>query len=135
MFSFASMQARRSQFLMGASVLALVMNTILNFALIPRWGMYGAAYATLVAYVIEAIVMYWLSQRVFRLDYEMSRTLTAMGIFAGVLIVTQIHWSPLSYARPLALGTTGLAAFGALVALGFNRIKLLRFGLIKTPAS
>ena len=68
MFCLAAMQARRTKVLVWASFLALVLNTLLNFALIPGFGMYGAAYATFGAYVVEAVVMYFLAQRMFRLE-------------------------------------------------------------------
>jgi O-antigen/teichoic acid export membrane protein len=119
MFALAAMQARRTTLIMGASFVALVVNTVLNFALIPRWGMYGAAYATLVAYVIEAFVMYVLAQGIFRLEYDLPRTLCAMGVFVAVLAVTQIHWS--SSIRPFGMAGTLVVSFGLLAALGLER--------------
>ena len=83
---------------MGASFVALLVNTALNFALIPRWGMYGAAYATLVAYVIEALVMYVLAQRTFRLEYDLPRTLAALGVFAMALSATRGSLEPFTTA-------------------------------------
>lgn len=124
MFSLAAMHARRTSVIMGASFVALVVNTALNFALIPRWGIYGAAYATLVAYLVEALVMYALAQRLFRLDYRLLRTFAAMGVFAAVLGLTQIRWSPVH--RPLAMLIATIGSLGLLYALGFNRIKFLR---------
>jgi O-antigen/teichoic acid export membrane protein len=52
------LQARRVGFMWVVSGVALVANIGLNFLWIPRWGMYGAAYATMAAYVIEAAMMY-----------------------------------------------------------------------------
>jgi O-antigen/teichoic acid export membrane protein len=127
MFSLAALQARRTTLIMAASFVALVVNTVLNFALIPRWGMYGAAYATLVAYVIEALVMYVLAQRIFRLEYDPPRTFAAIGVFAAVLAVTQMHWNP--SLRPYAMAGTVIVSFGLLTALGLDRIKRY-FGLI-----
>jgi O-antigen/teichoic acid export membrane protein len=124
MFSLAAMQTRRTTLIMGASFVALVMNTILNFALIPRWGMYGAAYATLFAYVVEALVMYWFAQRAFRLDYDLRHTFAAMGVFGAMLGFTQIHWTPSH--RPLAMLLATIGSLGLLCALGSNRITLLR---------
>src|SRR5205823_5679148 len=45
-FHLAAMQGKRTEFLLAASSVALVTNLALNFALVPRWGMYGAAWAT-----------------------------------------------------------------------------------------
>ena len=120
LFSLAPMQARRSKLIMGGSFVALVVNTVLNFALIPHWGMYGAAYATLGAYSIEALVMYWLAQRVYRLDYELFRTVLALAVFAAVLASIQVSWNPSIW--PLATASTWIISFGLLVALGFGRI-------------
>ncbi len=123
MFALAIMQARRTTLIMGASFVAFLGNTALNFALIPRWGMYGAAYATLIAYVVEALVMYWFAQRVFRLNYDLGRSFAAMGIFAAVLVVTQVRWKiEHAWIAPVA---AGVICFGLLAGLGLNRITLL----------
>jgi len=120
LFSLAVLHGRRTKLIMAASFLALVVNTILNFALIPRWGMYGAAYATCVAYAVEALVMYWLSQQTYNLDYDLSRTFAAMTVFAAVLALTQYHWNP--SIRPLAMAGGLIISLGLLTALGFERI-------------
>jgi O-antigen/teichoic acid export membrane protein len=130
MFSLAVLHARRTALIMGASFAALLVNTALNFALIPRWGMYGAAYATLVAYVIEALIMYSLAQRTFRLEYDLPRTLAALGVFAMALSVTQARWSPSQ--RPFAVVIVGFACVGTLTALGSSRFAILR---LKPPTS
>ena len=108
---------------MGGSFVALVVNTVLNFALIPHWGMYGAAYATLIAYVIEAGVMYVLAQRAFRLRYDLPRTIAAIAVFVSVLVVTQVRWN-IEHAWITKL-IAGVICFGLLAALGLNRITLL----------
>lgn len=120
MFSLAAMQERKTSLIMGASFAALVVNTVLNFALIPRLGMYGAAYATLVAYVVEALIMYALAQRAYRLNYDLVRMSVAMGVFAAVLSFTQIRWNP--PIRPLAMAGAWVVSFGLLAALGLQRI-------------
>lgn len=123
MFSLAALQARRTTLIMGTSFVALLVNTVLNFALIPRWGMYGAAYATLIAYVVEALLMYSFAQRVYRLDYDLRRTFGAMGVFAAVLVVTQVR----SNFQHAAITTViaGIICFSLLAALGLDRIALL----------
>jgi O-antigen/teichoic acid export membrane protein len=121
-FSLAAMQAGRTKLIMGGSFVALVVNTVLNFALIPHWGMYGAAYATLIAYVIEAMVMYALAQRAYRLRYDLPRTLAAMGVFTAVLAVTQVQWS--SPFGSVVKALAGVLCFSFLTGLGFQRIKM-----------
>jgi O-antigen/teichoic acid export membrane protein len=116
---------------MGASFVALVLNTALNFALIPHWGMYGAAYATMIAYMTEALVMYSLAQRVYRLEYDLPRTVTAVAVFGTVLVVTQIHWT--SSNRPVASVGAGLLSFSLLAVLGYKRIN--RYFRFRSPSA
>jgi O-antigen/teichoic acid export membrane protein len=127
MFSLAALQARRTKIILGASSMALVLNTLLNFALIPSLGMYGAAYATFLAYVIEAIVMYRLAQRVFKLDYDLPRIFAAVGIFGIALAVTQIPFSP--GLGSLINAVTGIVCLGLLALLGWKIVKQSKRGL------
>jgi len=122
MFGTACMQARRTTLIMTASFVALTVNTALNFALIPHWGMYGGAYATLIAYVVEAVVMYVMAQQSYRLHYGLPRIFAALAVFAIVLAATQVRWSPAHW--PLMIVITGLAGFSVLGALGFREIVL-----------
>ncbi len=66
LFQASALQARKTQFIWFVSLTAFSANIGLNLALIPRWGMYGAAWATLAAYAIEALLMFAFAQRVFR---------------------------------------------------------------------
>ena len=119
MFSLAALQAQRTKVIMGASFLALALNTLLNFALIPRWGMYGAAYATFLAYVIEAVVMYLLAQRIFRLDYDLPRAFAALALFAVALVVTQMQLS--LTIRTLVMVLIAVICLSLLATLRLNR--------------
>lgn len=65
-----------------------VVNILANFLLIPYFGMMGAAYATLIAYVVMAASLYLFSQRLYAIDYEFGRLLklgavVALLFFAG----------------------------------------------------
>ena len=125
MFALAALQARRTKVIMGASFLALVLNTLLNFALIPKWGMYGASYATFLAYVVEAVVMYFLAQRIFRLEYDLSRAFMAIAVFLVALTITQIQWNPAI--RTVVVVVTATICLGLLAMLGKNQgLRILR---------
>ena len=123
MFGIACMQARRTTLIMAASFVALAANTVLNFALIPHWGMYGAAYATLVAYVIEAVVMYVMAQRAYPLRYDLPRTFAAVAVFVIALSATQVHWNPQH--RPMIMGVLAVACLSFLALMGFSHPTIL----------
>ena len=125
MFSLAVVQAKQTKWLMLVSFVALAANTILNFALIPSWGMYGAAYATIAAYVVELIVMYLVAQRLYPLNYDLRRILSSVGVFLLALVATQVNWS--DGHRLLALALASALCVSLLAALGLKHaISLLR---------
>jgi Na+-driven multidrug efflux pump len=69
---------------------ALTANLVLNFAWDPKWGMYGAACATTVAYAVESLLMYLYAQRVYTLPVKGRRLLMVVGVFCGLLAITQL---------------------------------------------
>lgn len=59
--------------------------------LIPRYGIMGAAYATLGGFVCQAAVTYLFTQRVFRVSYEPGRLLGMLGL-AFLLVMLSRFW-------------------------------------------
>jgi len=49
---------------------AVVINIILNFILIPRWGAGGAAISTLVSFLVRMLIDAFYSQRFFHINYD-----------------------------------------------------------------
>ncbi|MDP2736011.1 MAG: polysaccharide biosynthesis C-terminal domain-containing protein, partial [bacterium] len=49
------------------------LNIALNFVLIPRFGMMGAAWATLVGYAVMIILTLAISQRIYHIPYQYGR--------------------------------------------------------------
>jgi O-antigen/teichoic acid export membrane protein len=67
---------------------AAIVNIVLNLLLIPRYGMMGAAYATLAAYAIALYVSYLLGKNVFKVPVpltEMLKVSLATLVMAGVV--------------------------------------------------
>ncbi|MGA7414066.1 MAG: oligosaccharide flippase family protein [Bryobacteraceae bacterium] len=65
-------------------VATAVLNLGLNWALIPKAGMLGAAWATLASFVALAAANYWFSQRVIRLPLGIWRVLGAVALACGL---------------------------------------------------
>ena len=87
-------RARRTQFNWVVTGIAALVNVALNLALIPAYGMIGAAIATVAAYATMAVGMAWWAQRIYPVPYQWRRVGTA------------------------ALAAVGLAALGALLDAG-----------------
>jgi O-antigen/teichoic acid export membrane protein len=73
-------RARQTQFNWIVSGAAAALNIALNFALIPRYGMMGAAVSTAAAYVALFAGMTLNSQRVYPVPYQWRRVLTLSGV-------------------------------------------------------
>src|SRR3990170_5070352 len=107
-------RAKRTQFNWVITGAAAVLNVALNLALIPPYGMMGAAIATGAAYTLMFAGMAWWSQRVYPVPYQWRRAATAVGT-AGALVVAG---KLLDAGLPLALGLSAAYPL-ALAPLGF----------------
>ena len=67
--------------------IAAVVNVALNLILIPRYGMMGAAVATVAAYVTMFLGMTWYAQRVFPAPYQWRRVATAAGAAVALVLL------------------------------------------------
>jgi O-antigen/teichoic acid export membrane protein len=107
-------RTRRTTFNWVAATAAALLNFGLNLWLIPAYGMLGAAYATLAAYIVLMLVRTWNAQLIYRVHYQWRRVasiLLAAGVLTGI-------GEALPHSIPLALGLT--LAFPLLLApLGF----------------
>jgi O-antigen/teichoic acid export membrane protein len=80
-------RAHRTQFNWIVSGAAAALNVALNFALIPRYGMMGAAVSTAAAYVALFLGMTLNSQRVYPVPYQWRRVLTLSAVAIALTAV------------------------------------------------
>ena len=112
--TIATGRIRQTKFNWVAATAAAVLNFGLNIWLIPAYGMLGAAYATLAAYVLLMLVRTWNAQRLYRVDYQWRRV--AIILLAGGALTGA--GEAFRQSLPLAVGLT-LAYPLLLVPLGF----------------
>ncbi len=62
---------------------AALLNLGLNFLLVPRYGMMGAAWATLCAYFVRWIIYRMVDQRLWPISFEYGRLLILAGLLGG----------------------------------------------------
>src|ERR671936_1881229 len=103
-------RAKRTQFNWVVTGAAALLNVGLNFALIPPYGMIGAAVSTLAAYVVMFAGMTFRAQRVFAVPYQWRR----IGIVVGAAVALTVLGKALR--RPLA-GALALSAVYPLILL------------------
>ena len=64
---------RRTEFYAYVFVIGAVVNVVLNLVLIPNFGMMGAAYATVIAFLVICITKYIVARQFYPIDYEWGR--------------------------------------------------------------
>jgi O-antigen/teichoic acid export membrane protein len=106
---------RRTSYIAVYTAIAVAVNAALNFALIPSWGMAGAATATLVAYCLLTVLYYRRSQRLYPTPFEVGKTvktflLGGLAMAVGVIAFPAL-WLGLAV-KAAALAVFALAIWG-----------------------
>ena len=96
-------RARQTQFNWVVSGIAAAVNIGLNVALIPPYGMIGAAISTLAAYLTLFVGMVLNSTRVYPVDYQWRRVLTLAGVAVALTVAGSVPDVPLAVAILIAL--------------------------------
>ena len=102
-------------------------NIGLNFVLIPRFGIIGAAWANAAAYGVQAAVAYVFAQRFYPISYEVGR-LTRVSVAAVAAYGAALAWPAAAPLTGLLLrGSTVVVVMSALLAAtGFFRPEEMR---------
>jgi O-antigen/teichoic acid export membrane protein len=106
-------RAKRTQFNWAITGAAAALNVALNLVLIPPYGMTGAAAATVASYSLMLLLMTWYAQRVFPVQYQWRRVLTAAAAAVALLVAGKVLDTGfavsllLAAAYPVALGLLG----------------------------
>jgi O-antigen/teichoic acid export membrane protein len=111
--AIGSGRARKTQWNWVVTGVGAAANIGLNFWLIPRYGMVGAAISTAAAYVVLFVGMTIYAQSVYRVDYQWRRVVTAVGAAVALTVAARVAGLPLApsallvLAYPLALALLG----------------------------
>ena len=96
-------RAKRTQFNWVVTGAAAIVNVALNLALIPSYGMMGAAIATIAAYTTMFVGMAWWSQKIYPVPYQWRRVATAVAAGLALVAIGKLAGGGLAVALPLAL--------------------------------
>ena len=83
-------RVRRTQFNWIITFAAAALNIGLNIALIPPYGMIGAAIATVAAYTLMFLLMTWNAQRLYPVPYQWRRVVTLVGVAVALTVVGKL---------------------------------------------
>ena len=110
---------KKTKYIPYATGAGAVVNVVANLILIPRFGIAGAATATLLSYLVMAVGIYFPSQRFYHVDYEWGKLLRVL--FAGCSVVGGV----------LLLGLQPATGFGIAVKLGGTALFVLLVFVLK----
>jgi O-antigen/teichoic acid export membrane protein len=96
-------RARRTRFNWIITGAAAILNIGLNVALIPPYGMIGAAISTVASFSFMFAFMAWHAQRVYPVPYQWRRVATLIGAAVGLNVVAALADAPLPLAVLLVL--------------------------------
>ena len=105
-------RARKTQFNWVVTGVAAALNIGMNFVLVPRYGMIGAAISTAAAYSAMFVLMTLNAQRVFPAPYQWRRVATAAGVAVALDVAGE--WAGLGLGVAVALVIAYPVALGAL---------------------
>ncbi|MEP6919034.1 MAG: polysaccharide biosynthesis C-terminal domain-containing protein [Acidobacteriota bacterium] len=105
----------RTQYYPVSTAIGAVSNIGLNFLLIPRFGIIGAAWANAVAYGLQAAVAYRLSQRFYPVRYEYGRAARAVAAAVIACVVARALPRMPAFAGLVTRGVTVVVVTGALL--------------------
>ena len=101
--AIGSGRARRTQLNWVVTGTGAAVNVGLNFWLIPRWGMVGAAISTAAAYVVLFAGMTLYAQYVYPVSYQWRRIVTVVGAAVGLNVAARAAHLPLAPSFVLVL--------------------------------
>ncbi|MEW5938338.1 MAG: oligosaccharide flippase family protein, partial [Chloroflexota bacterium] len=117
--SYSIHYTKQTSYLAIISWGAALVNLVINFTLIPRYGFVVAAISTLAAYVVMAALVYFFANRLYRVDYEFKRW--------GILIAVTCAVCAGSLFRPSLPALADVALTLALFAGWLAALTLLGF--------
>lgn len=120
----------RTKVLGIGAVVLVPLTLILNYLLIPRFGMYGAAWATIAAYTTRFLWIYWFAQNYYPIKYrwsEMAKLYAILGVAVALGFVHHPEQLILSISWSLSLLVTSLGLVYTLVLPARDRIALRTF--------
>jgi len=111
----------KKTFYLGLSTaLSAALNLVLNIALIPRFGMLGAAWATLIAFLFLACISFFFMQRFYPIRFE---TVRLLKLAASALAVCGLAFLTAALCHHSALLCALKAAYGVLFIVSLWGLK------------
>jgi O-antigen/teichoic acid export membrane protein len=92
--------SERTKWFTPIYLVGLGVNLLANYVLIPRYGMFGASWSWLLAWIVIVCLMAWVGERYYSLDYDWKMLILPMVPWAGIFLgqyrfaqrMPRLHW-------------------------------------------
>jgi O-antigen/teichoic acid export membrane protein len=129
--------ARRTIVVGVVTVVAALLNLLLNIILVPVWGASGAAFSTLVCYMLTCVTFYLFSRQTARINFYWSHILKCLAatlLMAIVLRVMLNVWPGAIAITMFAGGLTYCVSLWLMRAIAPAEVELLK-GFFRPPVT
>jgi len=79
---------KKTIYLPLATITGAALNIGFNFLFIPKYGIIGAAYTTIIAYLAMVVILFVISRKIYHVQYEYKRLAIVFLITAGLIAVS-----------------------------------------------
>lgn len=106
---------------------AALINIVLNFILIPIYGIVGAAFATFISYLVLVFLSWFFAHKYLNIIYDQWRNLfIALILAAGMMVLFWLSGLDLTMGSNIALATTVIFSCLILLSVGLTREELMQ---------
>jgi len=113
------------------ATVSLLLNLILNFILIPKYGAYGAAYASLITQSFSALAQVFIAYKTFKISFELLKPIRFLvGLLFLYVSIDNLDYLVSLQTRLILIVV--LAILGMLISVKFTGFFKLLKGLKKS---
>ncbi len=115
---------KKTKYISIANSIAALLNIIFNFIFIPKFGMMGAAIASLISFIIRTMILYFNAQKYYYINYDIIKVSSFLFVLLGIGVIQnyyQVHlvlkfllFITIVTATPL----TGLVKYSHIISFG-----------------
>jgi O-antigen/teichoic acid export membrane protein len=84
------MVAKKTSYTSISVAAGAILNLVLNFVLVPRFGIMGAAVATLISYCVSVAAVYWFANKWNPIDYRIRRIGKLILLSVAAMLIASI---------------------------------------------
>jgi len=89
-FSSPIFYFKKTLFLPIITITSALINIVLNIILIPKLGMFGAAYSTIISHIVQSLLAYIIGNRLYKIIWPLKQILISSLIISCTVIIQSI---------------------------------------------